>query len=125
MKLMPASSARWMIAIESSWSVLPHAPNIIAPRHSGLTLTPVLPSLRCSIAMVAGPTPEPHRRRGESCGSRQNLANHGVLRCGDLVEAAHRRAVGRPERDLGIGGGLPEDRGDRVGEGVKCLLGLG
>ena len=31
-----------MIRIESSWSVLPHAPNIIAPRHSGLTLTPPL-----------------------------------------------------------------------------------
>ena len=43
----------WMIAIESSWSVLPHAPNIIAPRHSGLTLMPVLPSLRCSIAIAA------------------------------------------------------------------------
>ena len=38
MKLMPASSAWWMIRIESSWSVLPQAPNIIAPRHSGLTL---------------------------------------------------------------------------------------
>src|SRR4051812_49725609 len=39
-----------MIRIESSWSVLPQAPNIIAPRHSGLTLTPVLPRLRYSIA---------------------------------------------------------------------------
>src|SRR3954467_451134 len=49
-KLMPASSARWMIRIESSWSVLPHAPNIIAPRHSGLTFTPVRPSGRSSMA---------------------------------------------------------------------------
>src|SRR6188768_852340 len=49
MKLIPASSARWMIRIESSWSVLPQAPNIIAPRHSGLTWTPVLPSVRYSI----------------------------------------------------------------------------
>src|SRR4051794_12277992 len=49
MKLMPASSARWMILIESSWSVLPHAPNIIAPRHSGLTCTPVRPSERISM----------------------------------------------------------------------------
>src|SRR6188472_790646 len=49
MKLMPASSARWMVRIESSWSVLPQAPNIIAPRHSGLTWTPVLPSVRYSI----------------------------------------------------------------------------
>src|SRR3954451_17644979 len=46
---MPASSAAWMIRIESSWSVLPHAPNIIAPRHRGLTLTPVLPRLRYSM----------------------------------------------------------------------------
>src|SRR3954451_19819775 len=49
MKLIPASSARWMIRIESSWSVLPQAPNIIAPRQSGLTCTPVLPSVRYSI----------------------------------------------------------------------------
>src|SRR4051812_8445765 len=49
MKLMPASSARWMILIESSWSGLPQAPNIMAPRQSGLTWTPVLPSVRYSI----------------------------------------------------------------------------
>src|SRR3954471_18650002 len=48
-KLMPASSARWMIRIESSWSVLPQAPNIMAPRHSGLTCTPVRPSERSSM----------------------------------------------------------------------------
>src|SRR3954451_19513402 len=50
MKLIPASSARWMMRIESSWSVLPHAPNIIAPRQSGLTCTPVRPSGRRSMA---------------------------------------------------------------------------
>ena len=34
-------------AIDSSWSRLPHAPNIIAPRHRpGLTSTPLRPSLR-------------------------------------------------------------------------------
>src|SRR3954469_2740328 len=49
-KLMPASSARWMIRIESLWSVLPQAPNIIAPRQSGLTCTPVRPSGRISMA---------------------------------------------------------------------------
>jgi hypothetical protein len=32
MKLMPPSSAAWMILVLSSWSRLPHAPNIIAPR---------------------------------------------------------------------------------------------
>ena len=49
MKLIPASSARWMIRTESSWSGLPQLPNIIAPRHSGLTLTPVRPRVRSSI----------------------------------------------------------------------------
>src|SRR3954451_5582862 len=50
MKLMPASRARWMIRIDLSWSVSPQSPNIIAPRQSGLTLTPVRPSGRSSIA---------------------------------------------------------------------------
>src|SRR3954466_13786822 len=50
MKLIPASSARWMIRIDLSWSVSPQSPNIIAPRQSGLTLTPVRPSGRRSIA---------------------------------------------------------------------------
>ena len=44
MKLIPASSAAWMIRIESSWSGLPQAPNIIAPRQNLLTETPVRPS---------------------------------------------------------------------------------
>src|SRR3954467_3750628 len=50
MKLMPASSAAWRIRIDSSWSALPHWPNIIAPRQSGLTFTPVLPKLRRCMA---------------------------------------------------------------------------
>src|SRR4051794_21514208 len=50
MKLMPASSAAWRIRIDSSWSALPHWPNIIAPRQSGLTFTPVLPKLRSCMA---------------------------------------------------------------------------
>src|SRR3954468_4132790 len=49
MKLIPASSARWMMRIESLWSVLPQAPNIIAPRQSGLTCTPVRPRGRISM----------------------------------------------------------------------------
>src|SRR6478735_3865516 len=39
-----------MIRIDSSWSGLPHAPNIIAPRQNLLTETPVRPSWRCSTA---------------------------------------------------------------------------
>src|SRR5689334_8149238 len=46
MKLMPASMASWMMATESSWSGFPQAPNIMAPRQSGLTLRPVRPSVR-------------------------------------------------------------------------------
>src|SRR5271154_4616711 len=46
MKLMPASRAVSMIATHSSWSRLPNAPNIIAPRQRVLTSTPVPPSLR-------------------------------------------------------------------------------
>jgi hypothetical protein len=45
-KLIPASRARWMIRIESARSSLPQGPNIIAPRHRGLTCTPVRPSGR-------------------------------------------------------------------------------
>src|SRR6476619_7359770 len=50
MKLMPASSAAWMMRTDSPWSVLPHSPNIIAPRQSGLTFTPVVPSSRSCMA---------------------------------------------------------------------------
>jgi hypothetical protein len=53
MKLIPASSARWMIAMDSSWSGLPQAPNIMAPRHRGLTLTPVRPSVRSCMSKDA------------------------------------------------------------------------
>jgi hypothetical protein len=49
-KLMPASSARWMMRMESSWSVLPQAPSIIVPRQSFETRTPVRPSGRYSMA---------------------------------------------------------------------------
>src|SRR3954467_8284266 len=49
MKLMPAARAAWIMRIDSAWSGLPQAPNIIAPRHSLLTETPVCPSGRCSM----------------------------------------------------------------------------
>src|SRR2546428_747542 len=68
MKLMPASSARWTILMHSSSSVLPHSPNIIAPRQCALTLTPVRPSVR--YCMIASPFPKrrlimPQARRRE------------------------------------------------------------
>src|ERR687892_381884 len=49
MKLIPASRARWIMRTDSSWSRSPQAPNIIAPRQSGLTFAPVRPSVRCSM----------------------------------------------------------------------------
>ena len=49
MKLIPASSAWWMILVASSWSELPNAPNIIAPRHIWLTEMPVRPRGRYSM----------------------------------------------------------------------------
>src|SRR5215207_3016321 len=51
-KLMPASRAAWMMRTESSWSVLPQAPNIIVPRQSFETWTPVRPSGRYSTEML-------------------------------------------------------------------------
>src|SRR3954469_18331935 len=94
MKLMPPSSAAWMMRTDSSWSVLPHSPNIIAPRQSGLTLTPVLPRLRScmtpdlvdrgearleSVARGAGVhAPDSHALRADQPGGRVDV----------LVEAA-------------------------------------
>src|SRR3569832_1356950 len=42
-----------MIRSHSSWALLPSAPNIIAPRHSGLTRIPVTPRVRtCMVVQV-------------------------------------------------------------------------
>src|SRR5213080_92169 len=65
MKLLPASRAAWMIRIDSSWSGLPHAPNIIAPRQKLLIWTPVRPRGRSSIVMLRDR--EDVRRRGVQC----------------------------------------------------------
>src|SRR5579863_2999646 len=71
-KLIPASRARWMTRIASARSSLPHGPNIIAPRHSGLTDTPVRPSNRYSM----------------SCSSLFVLAAGYVVDGGEAVEGA-------------------------------------
>ena len=76
-KLIPASNARWMMRIESSWSVLPQAPNIIVPRHSFETWTPVRPSGRYSMVVSWG------CRRGSggvAVGVLANGAERGGLR---------------------------------------------
>ena len=69
MKLMPASSARWMIATLSSWSRLPIAPNIIAPRHSSLTFDPGVPQ-------------RPVAHRGRQYGRRTTARSAGTPRSG-------------------------------------------
>ena len=62
MKLIPPSRARRMMRTDSSWSGLPQAPNIIAPRHSGLTRTPVVPSTRISMDSTLWAPGSPERR---------------------------------------------------------------
>jgi hypothetical protein len=54
----PASRAAWMTRTDSSWSGLPPAPNIIAPRAISLTEMPVAPRILRSIVLpFAEPTP--------------------------------------------------------------------
>src|SRR5690242_405001 len=67
-KLMPASSAAWMMRMESSWSVLPKDPIIIAPRHRGLTLMPVRPRVRYSMPADDSQGPDgPPRAPASAC----------------------------------------------------------
>src|SRR3954447_7676828 len=58
MKLTPASSAAWMMRIDSSWSGSPQAPNIIVPRQSFETWMPVRPSGRYSTSGLLDLTAE-------------------------------------------------------------------
>lgn len=44
-RLIPASSAVWIIRIDSAWSVFPMAPSIMVPSASSLTEMPVPPSV--------------------------------------------------------------------------------
>src|SRR6266496_4504890 len=68
-KLMPASSARWMIRTLSSWSGLPSEPNIIAPSAYSLTEMPVPPRvlrfMNCVLSFPA-PTVRPPRTPRQS-----------------------------------------------------------
>ena len=76
-----------MIRIDSSWSALPQAPNIIAPRQSGLTFTPVRPRFA-----VLHPPGLP--RRGVPC--RGSPRSRGAM---NLL--AHERGPGDRHRDRG------------------------
>src|SRR5450755_4091430 len=56
-----------MMRIDSSWSALPQLPNIIAPRQSGLTFTPVRPRVLWSMCETYR-RPRTGRRREGSAG---------------------------------------------------------
>src|SRR3954451_23516392 len=79
-KLMPASRARWMMRIESSWSVLPQAPNIIVPRQSFETDTPVRPSGRKSMVFLLGVVDDLRIRLGAQRLGVRAAAHAGVQR---------------------------------------------
>src|SRR5215218_8756921 len=92
MKLIPASSAAWMMRIDSSWSGSPQAPNIIAPRHSLLTETPVRPSWRVLHRVLLSVV---SRRRGvlvvaDVASPRDRAAGLVVLLHGDVDHEAIR-----------------------------------
>src|SRR4051812_32872708 len=108
MKLTPASRARWMMRIDSSWSGLPQAPNIIAPRHSLLTWTPVRPGYRCSIGLpglVGGAAGWLAGVRGFGRGApaRQEVERPGRGRAGLSGVDAHRQAGVGVERHRLVG----------------------
>src|SRR6185312_7417806 len=99
MKLMPASSAAWMTATDSSWSGLPQAPNIIAPRQRGLTFTPVRPRVRYFIAASlssSGRRYARERRPGTGGACRQRAA---AQRSGAARQRASAREPGIPARN--------------------------
>src|SRR3954447_16687739 len=107
MKLIPASKARWMMRIDSSWSRLPHSPNIIAPRQNGVTLTPVRPGagspwpggygVRARVPSAHEPCdPRLLRPPPTAARARRPPAARSVLRA--RLPGAHRRADARHRR---------------------------
>src|SRR3954449_5081926 len=102
MKFSPASRARSMIRIDSSWSLFPQSPNIMAPRHSGLTNMPVRPRFRCSIVprllRAAPPPPGPALSAPGGGGD-----GRGELAGGDGLDGGARVAGGdRVDRDPAV-----------------------
>src|SRR5688500_15167267 len=91
MKLMPASSARFMIAndvasSQPTWYIIDFSsasPNVIAPRQSGDTFTPVLPRLRYSMR------PASRRRERES----RRALLEGTPPAGSFLIAGQRDAL--------------------------------
>src|ERR1700741_4371872 len=97
-----------MTRMHSSWSVSPQAPNIIAPRHSGLTFTPVRPSVRNSMCetYTRAPTrcrhpaepPSPARRPGGARAGRARGASPALSRLRRACSSRSHHA--RHERSL-------------------------
>src|SRR5918995_1017123 len=96
MKLIPAPRAAWMIRIDSSWSGLPQAPNIIAPRQNLLTETPVRPSGRCSM-VPSCPNPTAGYRPAAAANPSAHFSEDPVH---DLVGLVRRVAADRFEQSL-------------------------
>src|SRR6185437_813410 len=120
-KLMPASSAAWMMRMLSSWSVLPNDPNIIAPRHRGLTLMPVRPRVRYSMPAEAsqgsdGPRRAPVSGSESGAGVRRRPQQLPLAR----ASVAAQRRLGELDGVLVARGQRPVDQ--RVG-GQGLLLG--
>src|SRR5580658_3169859 len=113
-RLMPASSALWMIRIEASGSGLPTCvANMSAPSAYGLTLMPVPPRLRyCKSAAASAGVVEPGARQSRSSDLRLvRTATGGIRGVEPLVEelgqpgAARRTLIRHPlmERRLQLG----------------------
>src|SRR5580700_4004692 len=120
-KLMPASSAAWIMRMLSSWSVLPNDPNIIAPRHRGLTLMPVRPRVRYSMPAEASQGPGgPPRAPASAAESGAGVGcRPQQLPISRALEAAQRR-LGELDGVLVARGERPVDQ--RVG-GQRVPLG--
>ena len=88
----PGVERRWMIRIESSWSGLPQAPNIIAPRHSGLTFTPVRPRVRRSMR-------ETYRRRA-TARRRRSCTGPGASSAIDRLASVTGHATGDADGEV-------------------------
>ena len=73
----------------------------------------------------AGEDPHARQATGDLWGVSERLAQNRLLGGARLVEAAHRRRVGRAARDLGVGARFAQDLGDRLRERVERLLRLG
>src|ERR1700757_4666725 len=120
-KLMPASSAAWMMRMLSSWSVLPKDPNIIAPRHRGLTLMPVRPRVRYSMSAEASQRPGgPPRAPGSAAESGAGVGRRPQEHRFARASEAPQRRFGELDGVLVPAGPRPVDQ--RVG-GQRLELG--